>query len=184
MGYSSKNIYIIIYKFPENSRCDMDVNNNLLTYMLKTDLDEKEIRTLIEAYSCFVSVFNKDYYYNRAYLDSYVNDFLLARKKVKERQIVLKYLMIPIALKRYSYKKSKLRITVNNIIVYSKGKFGIKSDFNLHNITDNSIVIEYFYMTDVCKVQYYATNLKAPNLKDEIITVTNEFLAAITEELE
>lgn len=160
----------------------MDVNNKLLSYMLKTNLKESEIRNLVEAYSCFVSVFNKDYYYNQAYLDSYVSDFMLARDKIKERQVVLKYLMIPLVLNSCSYKKSKLRITVNNSIVYSKGKFGIQSDFNLQNIVDNSIVIEYFYMADVCKVQYYTTNLNAPNLRDEIITATNEFLTAITEE--
>jgi hypothetical protein len=160
----------------------MDVNNKLLSFMLKTKLDESEIKTLIEAYSSFVSVSSKDYYYNQAYLDSYVSDFILARNKVKERQVVLKYLMIPIVLKGGSYRKSKLRITVNNTIVYYKGKFGLKSDFNLQSIKDNSVVIEYFYMTDVCKVQYYTTKLNSPNLRDEIIKETNDFLSTIAEE--
>ncbi len=160
----------------------MKAKAKLLQYMLDAEFDEVKIKEMLEAYSIYISFTNKEYHYNQTYLESYFSDFKYMKDTMNKRRGIMDSILLSIHKKDRAYDEARLRISINDTVIYSEGIFGIKTDFNINNLKGNSIFIEFYYMADQCKVRFLKTDMDKPTILKDIENATDDFLDLITKE--
>jgi len=102
--------------------------------------NEKIDNTLIiKAFSQFIASYNKDYRYNQSYLPSFINDFTEISERLKLKTGIVNNMLY------YIFKRSdiegieKLKISLNDIIIYEFDKIDKKKNVSCKVIVNSNL---------------------------------------------
>lgn len=101
---------------------------------------EKDIERLIVAFSEYIVAVNPDYIYNKTYLKTYVDGFLLCQKFLKMKYQILKNEIIPRLLELRVEKECK--VCIDGAWIYEDGRIKLNNLFNPYIIKRNMIQME------------------------------------------
>lgn len=105
--------------------------------------EEKKIEFLIKAFSEYIVATNPDFYYNKTYLRTYVDDFFRCVKKLKEKYKILTEEILPILLKYKAEENCIIR--VDRTWIYATNKISLCNQFDKNIVGQNSIRLEMEY---------------------------------------
>ncbi len=159
----------------------MDVNRKLLRWFFKDTSSEKEIRDFLQVFSCFINTTNRDFFYNKTYLESYVEDLIKVREAVRKKKIVLFSIAYGIFCVRNKVVIPSLRVTLDDSIIFCNGKYMLKDGFSVSRLSSDKIVIEYYYNDIHEIVDVYINTLNDLNLEEKIVEKTKDFINSLFE---
>lgn len=159
----------------------MDVNKKLLRWFFKDTSSEEEIRDFLQVFSCFINTTNRDFFYNKTYLESYVEDLINAREAVRKKKLVLISIAYGIFCVRNKVVIPNLRVTLDDSIIFRNGKFMLKDGFSVSRLSSDKIVIEYYYNEMHEIVDIYINTLNDLNLEEKIVEKTKDFINSLFE---
>lgn len=159
----------------------MDINKKLLSWFFKDTTTEKEIRDFIQVYSCFINTTNRDFFYNKTYLESYVGDLINAREAVRKKKKALLSIAYGIFCLRSKVAIPNLRVTLDDSIIFRNGRFVLKDGFSISRLSGDKVVIEYHYNDKYEIVDIYKNTLNDLDLEEKIVEKTKAFLSSLPE---
>lgn len=164
----------------------MAVHNtkNFENFILNEEItDEKieDIKNMIEAFSEYIVAVNPEYVYNKAYLNTYVQDFIQCQKLLKQKYEILTY-MVYVKIIHMGLEE-KCIISIDDAWKIENGKISLNNSIDSGLVMRNKLQLELKFVHENEFVIAEEINLD-DELENEIDKCIDSFIERRKEILE